>query len=54
MKKTVVLFKRVRDCPHWCDGQCTHVDNWEEDCNKNEIGLPPDTCPCEDVVVDDM
>lgn len=48
-KITTVVFQRVRDCPHWNEGQCTHVDNWDELCNIGETDFPPDTCPCEDL-----
>ncbi len=45
MKKAVVKFKNVRDCPFWCSGEC--LENLGG-CNTDELALPPNNCPLPD------
>lgn len=45
---TTVQFDRVRDCPHWCEGDCIHPEG-PHFCNLDEISFPPNNCPCEEV-----
>lgn len=47
MKKAVITFERVRDCPFWAEGLCYFICD-KIDCEKNDLAKPPEDCPLED------
>lgn len=50
MKQTIIKFERVGDCPHWNSGGCSNMDREDATCKTNIWHLPPENCPCEEVV----
>lgn len=48
MKKTVVIFEQVRDCPDYVDGDCYNDGKLNGQCIHVENGKPPHDCPLED------
>lgn len=49
MKKAVVIFDQVRDCPWWCSGECINIEGGPVRCFKIETCQPPEDCPLENV-----
>ena len=47
MKKAIVVFERVMDCPYYMGGECWHKEN-DNGCIECGYNKPPEHCPLED------
>ena len=53
MKRVVVDFGIVCNCPYWGAGVCRYVNTMGGECEKNALKDVPAYCPCEDVIKGD-